>query len=136
MTAVMNGDSRTADMARLEQDLASVRTELANFRTLVRNVAINRAIEHEWCSVIDDILDELGLEPRRRAYDVEVKVTYTAWVQVSAASETDALEQIESESRTTQLRVFSPFEDVPLTEVFVNQRDVTIEVSSAEVADD
>jgi hypothetical protein len=138
MTAVTNGHLVTKDehVVELEQQLTSVRTELANFRALVRNVAINRAIEHEWCSVIDDILYELDLEPRRRQFDVEVKVTYAAWIQVTAASEGNAIDQVNAMSQVDQLQVFSPFDGVPLTETTVFRRDVRVEVSSAEAVDE
>jgi hypothetical protein len=67
---------------RAERDRAQ--DEHNEFRDTVRDTAIRLAREHNWCSVVDGALREMGLEPMRRSYDVQVTITATRTITVRA----------------------------------------------------
>jgi hypothetical protein len=73
----------------LDRQLREARDELVSlqnthdeFRDTVRSTAIRLAKQHDWCSVVDSALREMGLEPMRQDYDVEVSVTATRTITV------------------------------------------------------
>lgn len=51
--------------------------ELGDFKTRVTAVAMNYAREHNWCSVVTEALDELGLEPLPTRISGTLTVTYS-----------------------------------------------------------
>lgn len=70
--------------ARRERDQAQ--NEYADFRDTVRDTAITLARRHDWCSVVDEALREMGLTPMRQELDVEVKVTATRTITVRSSA--------------------------------------------------
>jgi len=64
--------------------------ELEEFKQRVSDVGEAAAEKHDWCSVYDDIMEELGLPGRLREFEVDVEVTYTTTVTVEARSMDDA----------------------------------------------
>jgi hypothetical protein len=65
-------------------DRDAVQVEHDEFRDKVRDTAIRLAREHNWCSVVDGALREMGLAPMRRSYDVEVTITATRTIIIRA----------------------------------------------------
>lgn len=72
-------DSLTAERDTLQ-------AEHDEFRDTVRNTAIRLAKQHDWCSVVDAALIEMGLAPMRQEYEVEVKVTATRVITVRSGT--------------------------------------------------
>jgi hypothetical protein len=70
------------ELAQRDRDRA--RVELETFRETVRDKAIELARQHNWCGVVDAGLRDMGLEPMRRSYDVEVTITATRTITVRA----------------------------------------------------
>lgn len=64
-----------------------------------REQVIERAHEEAdregWCSKFDRVLEELGMPGRVRDYLVEVRVSFTVYVSVSASDADDAMERVE-----------------------------------------
>lgn len=77
---------RDAESA-LEDALARARTAEQKIDRIVE-VAHREANERDWCSEFDDILDDLGLPPRPRRWEVLVTVRQTLYIE--ATSEEDA----------------------------------------------
>ncbi len=82
---------------RAEFHARSSESELLSFRDQVREVAIRVAGENGWCdSGLNEVLDELGLDPKTSTWLVEVEVTarQTRTVSVEAVSEEAAQDQV------------------------------------------
>jgi len=139
MTDLLDGqqsdttDSPEQQMRRLQAELDLVKTQLMDFRTRVRDVAIRRAIEHEWCSVIDDVLEELDLEPRVRSYAVEIAVTYKTSVTVSAKGGDEAINKVEGQGLARSLQIVTPFLGLAVNPY---ADEFTVKAVEAEVLDD
>lgn len=89
----------TADaerIASLERRLTAVQAAHEQFRTTVRDKAIELAKEHNWCSVVDQGLIAMGLSPMRRKWEVEVAVraSQTITVTVEEADDEDAAREM------------------------------------------
>ena len=79
------------------------RTAMDEFRTLVRNTAIEVASDQDWCDEgLNEVLDSLSLDRKVSSYDVEVEVqvmvTRTITVRVDeVACEDEAKENIDDD---------------------------------------
>lgn len=74
-------------------ELASERAASRDFQKLVRDTAIRVAEEQSWCDQgLNEVLEELGLEPKNKTYRVTVRVFAYQDVEteISAASENQA----------------------------------------------
>mgnify|MGYP001550756403 CR=1 FL=1 len=83
------------DMSALHARIRTLEMEHEQFRTQVREKAIEVAANEGWCdSGLNEALEELGLEPKTRTFDVEVQVTASQMVtiEVEAADEDEARE--------------------------------------------
>lgn len=78
---------------QLQAELYVARESYEEFRKKVAKLAVERANQHGWCSVIDDILAELGLE--RPVLRWEVKVEVEQWFSINADSADDAQALVE-----------------------------------------
>lgn len=90
-------DAQKEETARLMGALADARRALDTFRAEVRTVAIRVAEEQGWCDEgLNDVLAELGMEPKETEWEVEVEVTarQTVTVRVTAKDEAEAQEKI------------------------------------------
>lgn len=71
-------------ISRLDTQVTELRTnsvratrELEEFKEKVVRVAMEAAQEHDWCSVVHDLLtDELGLAVSERTFSIDVTVEY------------------------------------------------------------
>ena len=70
---------------KLEAKVQRQYEQMETFKREVVRVASEAAEEHNWCSVIDDILRELGLERERPTYTAELTITVSF-----SASRTDS----------------------------------------------
>ena len=69
-------ETRNQRIVVLERQVNNQSYTAQAFRDQVREVAIDKAQEHGWCSVIDEILEELGLDPRNKPeYSGRVTIT-------------------------------------------------------------
>jgi len=64
-------------------------SEFAEFKDRVARVAMSYAREHNWCSVVTDALDDLGLQPPDVRVNGEFTVTYTFTAFLSAEHHRD-----------------------------------------------
>lgn len=55
---------------------------LTDFRTLVRDTAIEYAEQYDWCEVVDRALEAMGLDPRQRTYRVGTTITIQRYIHV------------------------------------------------------
>lgn len=87
-------------ITRLETELAEWR-RIADerlsahelFKSEVVRVATERARDHNWCGVVVEALDELGLETTRR---VEIRVTASAWITVPVCANAELESSVSS----------------------------------------
>lgn len=85
-----------------EANAARVRAieALDSFKERVQTVGEQYADRHDWCSVYDEMMAELGLPGREREYTVTIRVSYDQEVTVTARSEDEAQESVgEAEER-------------------------------------
>ncbi len=77
--------TEVTEAERLRANYLRVYTELNEFKTLVRDVAIRVAAEQGWCDDgLNAVLEELGLEPKTPP---RKRITYTLEVQVYATGD-------------------------------------------------
>jgi hypothetical protein len=70
-------DQARVALAEARQHAEEHDRDLDNFKTRVAAVAMNYAREHNWCSVVTEALDELGLEPPPTRISGTLTVTYS-----------------------------------------------------------
>jgi hypothetical protein len=86
--------------AVLTRQLSTLRTEYDNFRTQVRDLAIEKREEMNFCVPgLNEALEELGLEPMTRRFKVPVTITATqeVYVEVEATDAEAAREEVEED---------------------------------------
>jgi hypothetical protein len=88
--------SREAVLAR-QAELDQLRRRFEEFKQTVRSTAINYAERHDWCEVVDNALEEMGLQGRNTEWTLVLTVTGTIRTTVSAATETDAIDKAREE---------------------------------------
>jgi hypothetical protein len=88
-------DRLTAEANSLREQLTEKDRQHEEFRQSATDIAARYAHDHGWCSVIDTILDEIGLPPRQRDWTVPVDVTQTVYVRVTATTDSDAESSVE-----------------------------------------
>jgi len=108
---------------------------LDNFKEQVREVAIEKAEEHDWCSVIDSILSDLGLRPRSRTWRVDVDIQFSATVEVEASSEDEAREMVDQGDLSTYVNLPDFIEGAPFTDNSIYSGNITVEVTDVELSE-
>ncbi len=109
--------------------------ELDRFKRKAREVAIEKAEEHDWCSVIDEILSDMGLEPRTRTYEVSVDVTFSMRIDVEASSEDQARDLVNDGDRSPYVHVPDFIEGAPFADNSVYNGDINVEITDVGVED-
>lgn len=85
-------DSLTDRVADLQRQLTHEQNIHQAFREQVRSTAVEYALEHDWCSVVSDALDQLGLDSRIQTEET-FRVTAT-WEVTASTTSWDALNAI------------------------------------------
>lgn len=91
-------DVARAEAASLRRDIGTIRAQSDVFRDKVRVVAIRVAGEQGWCTEgLNDVLDELGLDPHVTKWQVEVHVVASQTVMVEVEADSDEAAQTKVE---------------------------------------
>lgn len=103
------GVTRTIELeGRVAQLTRTMEQEKNNFEAWKRRateIAHEFADRHNLCSVFDDVMEEIGLEPRTREWDVNISVTLTVRTRVTARNAEEAREnEIDAQLVRTTLR--------------------------------
>lgn len=93
------------------QGIAEATERFEAWKRETNALAIDYANDNELCSVFDEFMESVGLEPRvrERDYSVEIQVTYRTTVGVTAESADDAAELVAN----NLLGYWSPQYDTP-----------------------
>lgn len=113
-------------IASLIREKSAVEAAFDTFRTNVRDMAIEKAGELNWCDPgLNEALIELGLEPKTRRFDVQFTVSQTVTVTVEAADEYTARREAEDN-----------YEGAELVSNYASRYDWEAEVIDVEESDD
>lgn len=139
LTEQVYATAESAEKARLEAEVAELRTALnqeraaaARFKDRVREIAGEYGREHDWCSVVDNAMADLGLDPvclTETTFEVLVRVRFNATPVRNYYQDGDsyAVEQSLSYTETGEeftLGLDSDWTDVSIQHVDIESVDV------------
>jgi hypothetical protein len=132
----------TLDVDRLYRELCESREvagrDLTRFKQRVVEVATRYAKDNDWCSVIDNALDELGLERPRVKYRARATITVEFTAELADRSANlPGRGWVESSMNMTAIEdaITDALDNDEDHEAETNVRDISITVSSVEAVD-
>lgn len=139
LTEQVYATAESAEKARLEAEVTELRTALdheraaaARFKDRVREIAGEYGREHDWCSVVDNAMADLGLDPvclTETTFEVLVRVRFNATPVRDYYGDADsyAVEQSLSYTETGEeftLGLDSDWTDVSIQHVDIESVDI------------